>query len=215
MSPHSPLLSRRQSLGVGLAAAVAALPALTGCAPLIVGGAMVGGTLMYADRRTSGAQIEDQAIELKAANRIREALGGRVHVNVTSYNRQVLLTGEALTEADKAAAEQAARGVENVKSMVNELGVMGLSSLTSRSNDTILSTKVKASLVDAKDVSAHAVKVVTERGTVFLMGRVTEREAARAAEVARSVGGVQRVVRVFELITEAELAVLQPQSAPK
>lgn len=205
MSVSNTVPARRHALGLCLALAATAVTSLSGCAPLLVGGAMVGGTLMYSDRRTSGAQIEDQAIELKAANRIREALGDRVHVNVTSYNRQVLLTGEALTEADKAAAEKAAGAVENVRSMVNEIGVMGASSLTSRSNDTILSGKVKASLVDAKDLSANVFKVVTERGTVFLMGRVTEREAGRAVDIARSVSGVQRVVRVFELISEADL----------
>ena len=207
--------SRRHALGIGLVLTATAVTSLSGCAPLLVGGAVMGGTLMYSDRRTSGAQIEDQAIELKASNRIREVLSDRAHVNVTSYNRQVLLTGEALTEADKAAAEQAARAVENVRAMVNELGVMGASSLTSRSNDTLLSGKVKASLVDAKDLSANAFKVVTERATVFLMGRVTEREATRAADIARSVGGVQRVVRVFELISEAELANLQPRPAAR
>ncbi|MFG5408036.1 BON domain-containing protein [Piscinibacter sakaiensis] len=183
---------------------------LAACAPLIVGGAMVGGTLMYTDRRTSGAQIEDQAIELKASRRIAELTGERVHVNVTSYNRLVLLTGEALTEADRATAGEAASRVENVRSVVNELAVMGHSSLTVRSNDSILSGKVKASLVDAKDLMANAFKVVTERGTVYLMGRVTEREANRAADIARSVSGVQKVVRVLEVISEAELAQIDP-----
>ena len=201
----------RRPLLLGVLAA-SALTGLSACAPLLIGGAMMGGTLMYTDRRTSGTQIEDQAIELKSGNRIGEAVGGRAHVNVTSYNRLVLLTGEAETEADKAAIEQALQRVENVRSVVNEIGVMGASSLTGRSNDTILSGKVKASLLDAKDLMANAFKVVTERGTVYLMGRVTEREAARAADIARSVSGVQKVVRVFELITEAELANFQPPS---
>lgn len=201
-------LRRPLLLGVLVASA---LTGLSACAPLLIGGAMMGGTLMYTDRRTSGTQIEDQAIELKSGNRIGEAVGGRAHVNVTSYNRLVLLTGEAETEADKAAIEQAVQRVENVRSVVNEVGVMGASSLTGRSNDTILSGKVKASLLDAKDLMANAFKVVTERGTVYLMGRVTEREAARAADIARSVSGVQKVVRVFELITEAELAGMQPR----
>ncbi|HEX6703959.1 MAG TPA: BON domain-containing protein [Albitalea sp.] len=195
----------------GLAAALAACNLLSACAPLIVGGAVLGGTLMATDRRTSGAQVEDQAIELKSMNRIRDALGDRGHVSTTSYNRVVLVTGEVSNEADKAAAEQAVQRVENVKSTVNELEIMGPSSLTSRSNDAILSSKVKATFVDAKDVFANAFKVVTERGTVYLMGRVTDREANRATELARSVSGVQKVVRLFEIITEQELADLAPK----
>ena len=179
---------------------------LSACAPLIVGGAMVGGAFMVTDRRTSGAQVEDQAIELKAMNRTREILGDRGHVNATSYNRTVLLTGEVPAEADRTAVEQTVSRIENVRSVVNELAVMGNSSLTSRSNDAILSGKVKATFVDAKDLQANAFKVYTERGTVYLLGRVTEREANRAAELARTISGVQKVVRVFEILTEAELA---------
>ena len=199
------------TLALSLLLVATSAGSLSACAPLIVGGAMVSGTMMYTDRRTSGAQVEDQSIELKAINRLTEALGDRAHINITSYNRMLLMTGEALSEADKATAEQAVRRVENVRAVVNEVAVMGASSVTSRSNDTILSGKVKASFVDAKDLTANALKVVTERGTVFLMGRVTEREAGRATDVARSVSGVQRVVRVFELISEAELAELQPK----
>jgi len=179
---------------------------LSACAPLIVGGAMVGGAFMVTDRRTSGAQVEDQAIELKAMNRTREILGDRGHVNATSYNRTVLLTGEVPAEADRTAVEQTVSRIENVRSVVNELAVMGNSSLTSRSNDAILSGKVKATFVDAKDLQANAFKVYTERGTVYLLGRVTEREANRAADLARTISGVQKVVRVFEILTEAELA---------
>lgn len=188
---------------------------LTACAPLIVGGAMLGGTLMVTDRRTSGAQLEDQAIELKSVNRLRDALGDRGHINVTSYNRMVLLTGEVTDDAAKATVEQVVSKVENVKSTVNELGVMGSSSLTARSNDSILTSKVKATFVDTKDLHANAVKVVTERSVVYLMGRVTEKEGARAAELARTVSGVQKVVRVFEYITEAELQELQPKEVKK
>jgi osmotically-inducible protein OsmY len=194
------------------ALAAAATAALAGCAPLVVGGAMVGGTLMLTDRRTSGAQIEDQAIELKAANRLREVFDERARVNVTSYNRMVLLTGEVPAEADRASAEQTVGKVENVRSIVNELAVLGASSLTSRTNDAVLSGKVKASFVDTKDLSANAFKVVTDRGVVYLMGRVTEREGNRAAEIARTVPGVSKVVKVLEPITEAELADLAPKS---
>jgi len=195
-----------------MAALLAASGLFAGCAPLLVGGAVLGGTLMATDRRTSGAQVEDQAIELKSMNRIRDVIGDRGHVSTTSYNRVVLITGEVQSEADKAAVEQAVQRVENVKSTVNEVEVMGASSLTSRSNDAILSSKVKASFVDAKDLSANAFKVSTERGVVYLMGRVTEREANRATELARGVSGVQKVVRLFEIITEQELADLAPRA---
>jgi osmotically-inducible protein OsmY len=198
-----------------LAAALAATTLLGACAPLLLGGAVAGTALMVTDRRTSGTQVEDQTIELKAMTRVRETVGDRGHVNATSYSRLVLLTGEVPNEADKAAVEQAVGRIENVRAIVNELAVMGSASLTSRSNDTILTSKVKASFVDAKDVFANAFKVTTERGTVYLMGRVTEREANRASDIARGVSGVQKVVRVFEVISEAELADTQPKQAPK
>jgi osmotically-inducible protein OsmY len=191
-----------------LLAALLATQLFAGCAPLVLGGAVVGG-MMAADRRTSGAQLEDQSIELKATNRIAAIVGERGHVNITSYNRMVLLTGEVGSDADKAAVEQAVGQIENVRSIVNELAVMAPTSIGSRSNDVVLTSKVKASLIDAKDLQANAFKVVTERGQVFLMGRVTEREAARASDVARSISGVQKVIRVFEIVTEAQLAAMK------
>ena len=193
------------------AALLASSTLLTGCAPLLIGGAAVGGMMVYSDRRTSGTQLEDQSIEMKAANRARDIVGDRGHVNATSYNRVVLITGEVPTEAERAAVEKSIVQVENVKSTVNELAVMGPTSMTARSNDTVLSSKVKATFVDAKDLQSNAFKVVTERGTVYLMGRVTEREGDRATELARSVAGVQRVVRVFEFLSEAELAAIGQQ----
>lgn len=198
--------ARRASLALALAATQ-----LAGCAPLLVGGAVLGGTMMYVDRRTTGTQVEDQSIELKAGNRLKDVVGDRSHVNLTSYNRTVLITGEAATEADKATIEQTVQRVDNVKSTVNELAVILPSALASRSNDSLITGKVKATFVDAKDLQVNAFKVVTERGNVYLMGRVTEREATRATELARTVGGVQKVVRVFEIVTEAELA----EAAPK
>jgi osmotically-inducible protein OsmY len=186
----------------------AALPA---CAPVVVGGAMVGGALMATDRRTTGAQVEDQGIELKAPQQIAAAIGGRGNVSVTSYNRMALITGEVPSEADRVAAEQAVARVENVRSIVNELAVMGNSSLTARSNDSIVTGQVKAAFLDVKGIDATSIKVVTERGTTYLMGRVTEAEARRAGEVARAVSGVQKVVLVFETISEAELAALKNQ----
>lgn len=191
------------------ALAVAAATLLPACAPVLMGGAMVGGALSSVDRRTTGTQVEDQAIELKSAARVRELTGEQAHVNVTSYNRIVLLTGEVPDAAARSAVEQAIGRMEGVRSVVNELAVMGKTTLTARSNDALLSARVKAGFIDAKDLQVQSVKVTTERGVVHLMGRVTEREAARAVEVARSVPGVQKVVRVFEILTEAQLAELQ------
>ena len=177
---------------------------LSACAPLVLGGAAMG-TLVAVDRRTSGAQLEDEGIELRAGARLRDAMGERSHLDITSYNRQVLLTGEVSSEKDKAAAEQIVAKVENVRSVVNELGVMGASSLTQRSSDALVTGKIKASLVDDKLLQANAFKVVTERGTVYLMGLVTPQEAERATNLTRSIGGVQRVVRVFEMISDEDL----------
>lgn len=187
---------------------------LAACVPLVVGGGAVVGTMVAIDRRTAGTQVEDEGIELRAVNRIREALGDRSHVNVTSYNRQVLLTGEVPTAADSQKVEQVVLAVENVRSVVNDLGVMANSSLSQRSKDTFITGKVRASLVDAKDLTASAFKVVTERNVVYLMGRVTPREAKRSAEIARGVDGVHKVVRVFEVISEEELSRMAPQPAP-
>jgi osmotically-inducible protein OsmY len=207
---HITTFTHTRILLSGLAVA-AALSSLSACAPLIIGGAMVGGTMMATDRRTSGTQVEDQAIELKALNRMKDVVGDRGHITTVSYNRMVLITGEVPTDADKAAVERAVAGIENVRSTVNELAIAGSASLTSRSNDTLLTSKVKASFVDARDMLSNAFKVVTERGTVYLMGRVTDREATRATDLARSVSGVQKVVRVFEIVSEAELTTMTPK----
>ena len=190
-------------------AATALAAGLSACAPLVVGGAVMG-TMMAVDRRTTGTQVEDEGIELRSANRLNEALGDRGHVNVTSFNRQVLLTGEVSSAQDRQRVEQIVLGVENVRSVVNDLAVMPTTSLGQRSNDTFITGKVRASLVDAKDLSANAFKVVTERNIVYMMGRVTPREAQRATEIARGVSGVSKVVRVFETLTEDELRNIAP-----
>jgi osmotically-inducible protein OsmY len=185
---------------------------LQACAPVIVGSAVVG-SLVAVDRRTSGAQLEDESIELRAALRIREQLGDRVHINITSYNRQVLITGEVPKAGDLQLAELLVSKVENVKNVVNELSVMGNSSFSDRSKDALASGRVKAGLVDARDLFASAFKVTTERGVTYLMGRVTQREADRATEIARSIPGVLKVVRILEIITEEELRNLLPRPA--
>jgi osmotically-inducible protein OsmY len=198
-----------------VAAAFAASALLTGCAPLIVGGVVVGGAMMATDRRTSGSQVDDEVIELKAKSRMGEALGDRARVSTTSYNRMVLLTGEVPTEADKTTAEQVVARVDNVQSVVNELRIGPLNTFGERTKDVFITAKVKASLFDARDVFANSIKVVTHRSVVYLMGRVTEREATRASEVARGVSGVSKVVRVFEILTEGELANTAPKSVAR
>jgi osmotically-inducible protein OsmY len=194
-----------------IAGALASTFILSACAPLLIGGAAVGGVMLYSDRRSSGTQVDDQTIELKAKGRVGDIVGDRGHVTLVSYNKVVLISGEVPTDADKAAVEQAVARVEGVRYTLNELAVGPSSSLTTRSNDVMLVGKVKATYVDAKDLQVNAFKVVVERGTVYLMGRVTEREAERATELARSVSGVQKVVRAFEIVSEAELANLRPQ----
>jgi len=177
---------------------------LSGCAPLVVGSAVMTGVVAV-DRRTAGTQLEDEAIELKVASAINKELGDRVHLNVTSYNRRVLLSGEVRTEADRSRATLLAQSQEHVKDVVNDLAVGAPSSLTQRTKDTVTTGQVKAAFVDAKDLQSNAVKVITERGVVYLMGRVTAREAQRATDIARGIGGVAKVVRVFEDISEEEL----------
>jgi osmotically-inducible protein OsmY len=210
MSPNSRLFSSTvvaSRLLRGLLAASLAGGLLVGCVPLLMGGAAAGGALVATDRRTSGAQLEDEGIELRASSRVRgSAVGERAHVNITSYNRQVLITGEAANAQDKQQVEQIVRSVENIGSLVNDLQLGFITSLSQRSNDVLISGRVKANILDARDLFFNAFKVFTENGTVYLMGRVTQREADRATNVARGVPGVQKVVRVFEVISEDELA---------
>jgi osmotically-inducible protein OsmY len=185
---------------------------LSGCAPLVVG-SMVGGSVsVAADRRTAGTQIEDQTIELKASTRVRDVIGERGGVSVVSYNRVALIVGNVPTDQDKAAIEQAVSKIPSVRSTVNELTV-GVS-FSSNFNDTVITTKVKATFIDAKDLQVNAFKVLTDRGVVYLMGRVTEREADRATELTRGISGVKKVVRAFEIVTDAELNEMLPGRVP-
>lgn len=203
--------TQRALLASLLAATLGA--ALSACAPAVLGGAVIG-SMVALDRRTSGSQLEDEGIELRSASRIREQLGDRVHVNVASYNRQVLLTGEVPNDKDKQQVEQIVSKVDNVRAIVNELAVLGNTTFTQRSSDALVTGRVKAGMVDAKDLYAGAFKVVTERGTTYLMGRVSQREADRATDIARSTVGVQKVVRILEIISEEELQRLLPQATP-
>ena len=202
-----------QRLSLALVLTGATLGGLTACFPLMMGGAVMG-TLVATDRRTSGTVVEDEGIEIKAANRLRDTFGERVHANVTSYNRRVLITGEVPSAEDKALVEKVVIGVENVRNVVNELAVMGNSTLTQRSSDALVTGRVKAGLVDARDLFANSFKIRTEHGVTYIMGRVTQREANRATEVITATTGVQRLVRVLEIISEEELARMLPPSNP-
>ena len=196
-----------------LAALVLCVPLLGGC----VGAAVVGagaGALMIVDRRASETYIADQGLELRAASRISDKYGDKVHVNVTSYNRMMLLTGEVPTAEIKADVEKIAAGVPDVKSIANELAIAGPSSFGVRSNDSYITSKVKARFIDAGKFSANVVKVVTEAGVVFLLGIVTQGEADAAVEIARTTGGVLKVVRVFEIISPEQAAAMNKVVAP-
>ena len=179
-------------------AGVLAAATLPGCVPVIATG-MSAGALMAADRRTTGIYVEDEAIELKTNSRIDDKFKD-MHFDVTSYNRHVLLVGEAPSEQAKQEITAIANSVENVRSVTNEMQVAGSNSFTARANDALITSKVKSRFVSQADnrFAPNHVKVVTENGVVYLMGIVTEAEADAAVEIARSTSGVQRVVKVFE-----------------
>jgi osmotically-inducible protein OsmY len=188
-----------------LIAGILVVASLSACTAMVVGGALTG-AMVAVDRRSSGAQLDDQGIELRGSNRIRDQLGNRARVSVTSYNRHVLLTGEAASEAVKAEAEAVIRSMDNVGPIYNELGITNSPSFTEKASDGLLTGRVKTGLVEIRELSTNAFKVVSERGTVYLMGRVTQEEADMATEVARTTKGATRVVRVMEILTEEELA---------
>jgi len=180
-------------------ALAAMLPLTQACAPLAVGAAAGGAVLMANDRRTTGIYIEDENIEWKAAARARE-IAPNGHVNATSYNRKVLLTGEVGTEAEKRKVEDGVKGVTSVREVANELQIAGASSFASRGSDSLITSNVKARMVNNGKFAVTHVKVLTEAGVVYLMGMVTPAEGDAAAEIARSTSGVTRVVKVFEYL---------------
>ena len=190
-------MTRRDFARAALLAA--ALPLLQGCFPLAVTG-MGAAALMASDRRTTGMYIEDEAIEWKAFARLREYNGRGAHVNPTSFNRRVLLTGEVPTEAMKKEVEDAVRKIENAGEVVNEVQVAGASSLASRGNDALITSNVKARMVNNGKFSPVHVKVLTEANVAYLMGIVTPAEGEAAVEIARTTQGVSRVVKVFEYV---------------
>lgn len=193
---NRPILSTSIKL---MAAALVSIQ-LTACFPVVAGGAVTGG-VMAADRRTSGIFIEDQAIELKAKKKIIDNVGAaNINVSVTSFNLNVLLTGEAINEEVRAKAEQAARSIDNVKNVINELAISDKSSLGTSASDTYITSKVKSSMIKENRFPANYVKVVTENSIVYLMGMITREEAEDAVDIARNVSGVEKVVKVFEYI---------------
>jgi osmotically-inducible protein OsmY len=196
----------------------AMMPQLQGCFPMVAAGAVAAGAgaaaLSAVDRRTTGTQVEDEGIELRASNRIGERYGDKVHVNVTSFNRGVLLTGEAPDEGTRLAIEKIVLGVPNVRGVTNEAAVAVASSLSSRSNDSFLTSKVKARFVDANRFNAVHVKVVTENSAVYLLGLVTQQEADAAVEIARTTGGVRKVVKVLDYCRVTDEA-CRPRDQPK
>lgn len=179
-------------------AAFLLVPLLAACAPVLIGAAAGGAYSSLEDRRTAGVQIDDEGIELRIGNRINDRFGDRAHVSVTSYNRSVLLTGEVPDAQSREDAERIARAVPGVRGVNNELEVAGVSSLGARTNDAFITSKVKARFLDARKFNPLHVKVVTEAGVVYLLGVVTEQEANEAVELARTMSGVRKVVKVFE-----------------
>ncbi len=197
-----PALGRPHLIGALL---LSTLPLLQGCAPLIVGGAALGSALVASDRRSSGTQIDDQTIELRAGARIRDLVGAREHISVNSYNRTVLLTGEVHDAADRTAIEEAIRKIDGVKEVFNETVVAWPSSFSERSKDELVRSKVSARLMSTKELPANIFTVICDRNVIYLMGRVTEQEATTATELARQVSGVDKVVRVLEIISPDQI----------
>lgn len=200
-----------QRLAISLTAGAALAAGLAGCVPLVVGGAAVGAGMIAVDRRSSGAQLDDQTIEVRGAARISAIANDNMNITVTSFNRQVLLTGSVGAEADRVRAEEEIKRVDNVRSVVNAVTVGPGTNIQERTNDTYITSKVKASLIDANYRSANSIKVVTERGVVYLMGLTTRAELDQATSVARGVSGVTKVVRMAEIISDQQAA--QPSSA--
>lgn len=202
----------RTTLVIALSAGLAAT--LQGCVLAFAGAAAGGGALIATDRRTLGAQTEDREIQVKAASQIKSGLPDGAHVNVTVFNRRVLLTGEVPNDASKQRAEEIVRAINNVNAIVNELAVAPASSLTDRTNDSYLEGRVKTALIAEKGISANNFKVVCERGSIYLLGLVTVDEGNIGADVASRVPGVVQVVKVFQYIKPMDAAGLATPSAP-
>lgn len=185
-------------------AALGCFVLLGGCAAVVVGAGAAAGYSAYEDRRSTGTQVEDQRIESRASSAIDQRFGWKVHVNVTSYNRQVLITGEVPDAVTHAEVEKLIAAVPGVRTLANELAIGALTSLAARTGDAVVTSNVKSRFLGAKNFNPIHVKVVTESGVVFLLGMVTEVEANAATEIARTTDGVKKVVRVFEYCKSGE-----------
>lgn len=203
---------KNAKLGLAAATLIVALPMLQGCFPAVIGGAAAVGAMSIHDRRSTGTQTDDETTEWKASQRIPEQYRQAAHVNFTSYNRNLLITGEVPNDEAKSAIESAVRQIEGVRDVYNELGIGPASSLGSRSNDSYIDSKVKARLVDSNQISANHIKVTTERAITHLMGVVSEREAKVAIAVARTTAGVKKVVNLLEVQSDAEIRRLDEQA---
>jgi osmotically-inducible protein OsmY len=193
------------------AVAAAGLLGLGGCELAIIGAATAAYSIAE-DRRTSGTQMEDETIQVRASSRISDRFGDKVHATVTSFNRLVVVTGEAPDEASRQEVGKIVLGVPNVKSISNELQLSIPTSRASRINDEIITTKIKGRLIDSDKLSVAHIKVVTEAGVVFLLGLVTEQEAEHAVEIARTTGGVHKVVKLFDYCKPTD-ELCRPRSA--
>ncbi len=206
------MLSKRSAKIGLLIGIVVATVSLSGCIGLLATGAAVG-AVSAADRRSTGSQADDQGIEIKALLRIKDVVANPGGINVISYNRRVLLTGQVLDAQSKVKAGEAVAAIEGVRQVHNELIVSGRADFRSNASDTLTTTKVKAALLETKTIPSWTIKVITEQGIVYLMGLVTAEEGAKAASTASFVGGVQKVVTVFESLSSQELRAIENQPA--
>ena len=212
-------------LSLAAMALLTALPLLQGCVPVVLAGGAAAGVMSAHDRRSTGVQTDDETTEWKAAQQVPEKFKAFAHLNFTSYNRRVLITGEVPNEEAKAIIAEQTGKLEGVKEVFNEVNIAGASSLGNRSNDSYITSKLKARLVDSNQLSANHIKVVSENGVAYLMGIVNDREAKVAVAIARTTDGVRKVVNVMEVVTEADTRRIDtsavgssrtppPQSAP-
>jgi osmotically-inducible protein OsmY len=209
-------MMQKTKLTIATALLAIALPLLQGCAPAIIATGAAVGVMSYQDRRPTAVQTEDEGIEWKAARSVPEHFAAASHLNFTSFNRRLMITGEVPSEEAKAAIGEQAAKVAGVKEVFNEVMIGPASSLSVRSNDSYITSKVKGRLVDEKYLSATHIKVVTEAGVAYLMGIVSERESKLAVTIASRTDGVRKVVNLFEVRSDAEIKRLDtPPGATK
>jgi osmotically-inducible protein OsmY len=205
------ILKRNARAGILIALSIMTVLS-SGCVGLIATGAAVG-AVSAADRRSTGTQADDQGIEVKALLRIKDAVSQPGGINVVSYNRKALLTGQVLDVQSKIKAGEAVAAIEGVRQVHNELVVSSRADFRTNAADTLTTTKVKAALLETKEIPSWAIKVNTEQGIVYLLGLVTAEEGAKAAQVASRVGGVQKVITVFESLSSQDLRTIENQPA--